>query len=65
MKLETRAYICALDREICQVGKDGEGVCQTVREGFFSFCQKNKDRERGWQTVEDALTELLHILCLN
>jgi hypothetical protein len=36
----TCAYICALDREICQVEKDRELGCQTVGDGFFSFCQK-------------------------
>jgi hypothetical protein len=41
----TRAYICALDREICQVEKDGELGWQTIGEGFFSFCQKNY----GWR----------------
>jgi hypothetical protein len=28
VKHETRAYICPLDKEICQVRKDGELVCQ-------------------------------------
>jgi hypothetical protein len=26
--------------DFCEVGKDGEGGCQTIGEGFFSFCQK-------------------------
>ena len=51
----TRAYICALDREICQVGKDGELGCQTVGEGFSLICQKIMDGEGICQTVGDAL----------
>jgi hypothetical protein len=48
----TRAYICALDTEICQVEKDEELGCQTVGESFFfSFCQKIMDREGVCQTV--------------
>jgi len=31
-------HICALDREIFQVRKDGELGCQTVGEDFSSFC---------------------------
>jgi hypothetical protein len=26
--------------DFCEVGKDGEGGCQTIGEGFFSSCQK-------------------------
>jgi hypothetical protein len=36
-----RAHICALGIDFYEVGKDGEGGCQTIGEGFFSFCQKN------------------------
>jgi hypothetical protein len=56
----TRTYICALDREICQVGKDGELGCQTIGEGFFSFCQKIMDGEGVCQTVGDALMYISH-----
>jgi hypothetical protein len=34
------AHICTLDKEICQVRKDGELGCQTVGEGFSSFYLK-------------------------
>jgi hypothetical protein len=33
-------YICALDREIYQVEKDGELGCQIVEEGFFLILPK-------------------------
>jgi len=40
----------------CEVGKDGEGRCQTIGEVFFFlFCQKIKDGKARWQTVGDAV----------
>jgi hypothetical protein len=58
----TRAYICALDREICQVGKDEELRCQTVGEGFSSFCQKFMDGESVCQTIGDEYLIDVHDL---
>jgi len=36
-KYGSHVHIYTLDREICQVRKDGELGCQTVGEGFSSF----------------------------
>jgi len=50
----TRVHICTLDREICQVRKDGELGCQIAGEGFSSFLLKNID--------EKSFAELLMML---
>jgi len=45
--LLARAHICTLGRNFCEVGKDGEGRCQTIGETFFLFYQKIKDKKFG------------------
>ena len=32
---------------------------ETVGEGFFCFCQKNKNGNLGWRTLRDALILIL------
>lgn len=52
MKFRMRATSTA---PVCQVTKDGEEICDTLGDEFFSFLTKNMDGEGIWDTLEDAL----------
>jgi len=54
------AHIYARGGSFSEFGINGNLGRRTVGEGFFCFCQKNKNGNLGWGTLGDALRNTTH-----
>ena len=59
---DTSAHIYARGGSFSELGINDNLGLGTIGEGFFCFCQKNKNGKLGWGTLGDALKILFVLL---